>query len=161
MRTDAETKAKLVNVATNMGYITIERDVLNVAEKIQDYDPNLRLKFCEQASVNDPPYKLFELCPDGVERRVMDIWELDDRVIERLHAADNARTNVLVDIDNNNLLAKAIEDRRYKEEMAEAKDMLLHYLKSPKGRYSMKIPETGVKVTIDDQEGIPAKIERP
>lgn len=156
---DDRTKQRLVEMSNGS---LVEQDVLNIVEKIRDYDPNLRVKYCLPGSeeFGDAPYKITEICRDGEERKVMSIWKLDETVLERLYAADNARNNVLVDIENNNLLAQKVELRRYREEMDEAKDMLEHYLKSPKGRYSMIDPKTGNKITIDDQPGVPAKVER-
>lgn len=138
----------------------VEHDVLNIVDKIRAYDENLVLKYTPNPSISDPPYKLFEKCRDGIERKVFDIWELDERVIERLYAADNARNNVLQDLDGHNLTVQQINERRYKEEMEEAADMLTSMLKSPKGRYSMRDQKTGNVLKFDDQEGIPAQIKR-
>jgi len=133
----------------------VESDVLNVVEKIRAYDPNLNVKYCDPrlADPDDPPYKVVELCPDGVERVVFMVWELNEKVLERLYAADNARTNVLLDIHGNNLLAKKEQERRYREVCLEDQDILLHYVKSPKSKWSFKRREDGAIVTIDDQEG--------
>lgn len=133
----------------------VEADVLNVVEKIRDYDSNLNVKYCDPALADptDPPYKIVELCPDGMERVVFGVWELNETVLERLYAADNSRTNVLLDIHGNNLLAQKELDRRYQEVRAEDRDILTSYLRSPKGRYSFRRREDDALVTIDDQEG--------
>lgn len=154
---DSKTRQRLIEMADGS---LVEHDVLNVVDKIREYDSSLRLKYAQVANIGDPPYKLFEMCNDGVERLIMNIWELDERVIERIRAADNARGNVLLDIDLNNLNIENENHRRFREEMDEAKDMVEHYLKSSKSRYSMRDSLTGTKITIDDQHGIPAKIER-
>lgn len=133
----------------------VEADVLNVVEKIRAYDSNLGVKYCNPANADagDPPYKIVELCPDGIERVVFGVWELNEQVLERLYAADNTRTNVLVDLQGNNLLAKKEQERRYTEKCLEDKDILTSYLKSPKGRYSFRRREDDALVVIDDQEG--------
>jgi hypothetical protein len=139
----------------------VESDVLNVVEKIRAYDPNLNVKYCDPAlaEFGDAPYKVVELCPDGVERIVFYVWELNETVLERIFAADNARNNVLVGLDNNNLLAKQIERRRYEEIKLEDQDIISHYLKSPKGRYSFRRRSDEALVTIDDQEGRRHKVK--
>lgn len=139
----------------------VEADVLNVVEKIRAYDHNLNVKYCDpaRADPDDPPYKVVELCPDGIERVVFGVWELNEQVLERLYAADNARTNVLLDVHGNNLLAKKALDRRYEEVRLEDQDIITSYLRSPKGRYSFNRREDGALVTIDDQEGRRHKVD--
>lgn len=158
-RLTEEEKHSLVKLSEG---VYVERDVLGVAEAIREYDENLRLKFItpENAGPTDAPYMITEKCPDGIERPVMRIWELNGSILERLYDADNKKRNVLQDLDGHNLSVEKENQRRYREEMDEAKDMMLHLLKSPKGRYSMTDQKTGNKLTFDDQEGIPAKIER-
>lgn len=155
-----EEKAKLIKLSDG---VYVDRDVLGVAEAIREYDENLRLKYCppENADATDAPYIITEICPDGLERPVMKIWDLNGSVLERLYDADNRKRNVLQDLDGHNLSIEKENNRRYREEMDEAKDMLEHYLKSSKGTYSMVDPKTGVKLTLDDDPKAPTKIERP
>jgi hypothetical protein len=147
-----DVKKRLIEMADGS---YVEADVLNVVEKIRDYDSNLGVKYCDPAlaSADDPPYKIVELCPDGIERVVFGVWSLDETVLDRLYAADNRRTNVLLDIHGNNLLAKKEQERRYTEKRLEDQDILIHYLRSPKGRYSFRRREDDALVVIDDQEG--------
>lgn len=136
----------------------VERDVLNIVEKIREYDSNLVVKCCTEATaLSAAPYALYEKCRDGYERFVFDIWELDERVLERIHAADNMKNSVLVDIDGNNLIVKKAENQRYKEKLAQAQDVIESYLKSPKSSFSFK-NENEQLVTIDSQEGRRAKV---
>lgn len=146
-----EINKRLVDLAD--GFL-VEHDVLNVVEKIRNYDPNLRVKYVDpmRAEFGDAPYRITELCPDGMERLVMEVWELDDRVVERIVAADNSRNNVLVSLDDTNLIASKIQERRYEEIRLEDQDLIHSYLKSPKGKYSFNRRD-GALVTIDDQEG--------
>jgi hypothetical protein len=133
----------------------VESDVLNIVEKIRAYDPNLNIKYCDPAlaDLDDAPYKIVELCPDGVERVVFYVWKLDETILERIYAADNACNNVLVGLNNNNLIAKKAQERRYEEIRLEDQDIVASYLKSPKGKFSFKRREDDALVTIDDQEG--------
>jgi hypothetical protein len=152
------TKGRLIELSQG---VLVEEDIYNVVEKLRNYDPNLRVKFLNDATrslVGDAPYAIFELCPDGIERLVFTVWELDDRVLERLYNADNARNNVLVDIDNNNLLVKKINDRRYQERNLEIKDIMKHAFSSPKGSYSFEVD--GKKITLDDDPRRKSKVEK-
>jgi hypothetical protein len=148
---DTEVKKKLVELAEG---VYVESDVLNVVEKIRAYDPNLRVKYCDPArsAIGDAPYKIVEVCPDGFERVVFDVWVLDETVLERLHAADNQKHDILSRLDGANLFAKRNEARRYEEQKLEAKDIVSSYLSSPKGRWSFRDSVTGKTVEIDDQE---------
>lgn len=153
-----DTKARLIELSQG---VLVEEDVLGTVRKIQEYDPNLRVKYLAQhGTVTDAPYAIFELCPDGIERLVMYVWQLDDRVMERLYAADNQRINILKALDDHNTKVKADEKRRYREEMEEAKDIVEHVIASPKGTYSFNTQDeiSEKKVTISDS--VPAKIER-
>jgi hypothetical protein len=153
-----EEKEKLVRIADG---VYVERDTLDIARRVQEYDSNLRLKWCDpaQASISDAPYMITEICPDGIERVVMRIFELNASVIERLHAADTVKNNVLLGLDDHNNAIRMDEQRRYKEERDEVKDILTHYLKAPGTRWSFRDPKTDKKITLDSQEGIPAKVE--
>ena len=153
-----DVKKRLIEMADGS---YVEEDVLNVVEKIRSYDPNLGVKFCDPALADpeDPPYKIVELCPDGMERVVFGVWELNELVLERLYVADNSRRNVLLDLHGNNLLAKKAMERRYEEVMSEDKDIIASYLRSQKGRYSFRRREDDALVTIDDQEGRRHKVD--
>lgn len=155
---DHEVKKRLVELADGS---LVEHDVLNVVEKIRNYDSNLRVKFVDplRAEFGDAPYRVTELCPDSMERLVMEVWKLDETVLDRIMAADNSRNNVLLSLDNSNLIAQQIEKRRYEEIRLEDQDILHSYLKSPKGRFSFNRRQDGALVTIDDQHGRIHKVQ--
>lgn len=152
-----EEKERLVQIATG---VFVERDVLGIVQRILEYDPNLRVKYVnpEEASISDAPYMITELCPDGLERVVLRVNQLDERVMERLYAADNVKNNVLVSVDGHNNLIELENQRRFREEKDEANDIVSHYLSSRKGRWSFRDPKTNKHITLDDQEGIPANV---
>ena len=142
-----DVKGRLIELAQG---VAVEEDVYRIAQQIREYDPNLRIKYLAQhGQIEDAPYALFELCPDGQERLVFHIWELDQRVLERIEAADNQKRNVLVDLEGKNLLAKRNQQRRYEERRLEALDIVQHIVGSPKGRYTWKSDE-GRKIQFDD-----------
>lgn len=155
---DHEIKKRLVQMADGS---VVEHDVLNVVEKITAYDPRLKVKYCDPAltEFGDAPYKLVEVCPDGMERVVFDIWELDERILERLRAADTFKGDILAQIDSHNALVRKRQNQRFRETVGEANDIFSHYLRSPKTTYSWVDPLTKVKVTVDSQEGRATKKE--
>ncbi len=130
-----------------------EADVLGIVERIHEYDQNLRVQYLAgRPGLNDAPYRLVESCPDGIDRVVMDIWELDARVLDRIRLADNRRGNILDRLDKNNTRVKENQARRFEEEvLGEAKDITAHVLHSPKSRYSIPGPEDGTKATMSDE----------
>lgn len=148
---------RLIEVAAG---VYVEADALRIAEKINEYDPNLRLKYCEpgKAGLTDAPYKLVEVCNDGMERIVFDIWELDDRVIEKLYAADTRYQDINAILDTTNAKAKADDNRRYKEMHEEALDIAKSVFGSSKDVYKVTDPHTGNKLTI--REGQPVEVKQ-
>lgn len=154
---EAQAKKSLIEVAQG---VYVEQDVLNIVEKIREYDPSLNVKYCDPsvaADPSDPPYKVVERCPDGMERVVFNVWKLDEQVLDRLYLSDRYRHDILGQIDTKNALARDKANQRFLEERHEAIDITTSMLKSPKGRWSVET--NGRKITFDDQEGIPAKVE--
>lgn len=132
----------------------VEQDVLRVVEEIRRMDPNLKVQFLnEAASVGDAPYRIIERCKDGEWRVIFSVWELDDRVLDRLRAADSHHADVLAALDLNNNAVRIQEGRRFREQMDEAQDIVKHIIASPKGRYTVNVddPVKGPrKLYIDD-----------
>lgn len=146
-----ETKQRLVELSQG---VYVERDVLNIAEKIKEYDDNLRLKFCQPTLANptDAPYKLVEVCRDGMERVVFDIWTLDGSILDRLRDADTRKNDILLSMDGKNLLARKEENYRYRESLELAHDVTVSMLKSNKHKWSYKDELTDRTITFDDRE---------
>jgi len=125
----------------------VERDALHIAEKIHEYDPNLYLQYLEDAvRVNDPPFRVMEICRDGIHRVAFTAWSLDDRLLERIHNADTNRTNPSLNMLSANEKIREAARTRYKEQLLEANDITQHVIKSPKQSYTYKDPDTG-KIT--------------
>lgn len=128
----------------------MEEDLYGIVERVRNYDPSLRIKYLAcNGVVSDAPYAIFELCPDGIERKVFDIWELDERVMERLYAADNRKHNILANIDANNNKVRAEQQRNFYERQLADADLIETMLKSNKGRWTFK-NDKGALVQIDD-----------
>lgn len=128
----------------------VERDALHIAEKIAEYDPNLYVQYLESTDrINDPPFRVMERCRDNVDRVAFTAWTLDDRLMQRIYAADTARTNPSENIFDVNERVRQEDRRRYRERMDDANDIAEHVLKSPKSRYTYKNPDTGKITTFE------------
>lgn len=132
----------------------VERDALNIAIKIREYDSNLRLKYITDPNVSEAPYALFELCKDGHERMVFEIWELDDRVVDRIRLADNDSNDILARIDAQNGKIKAENKRRYEDKIAEKHDIFKHAFAASGQTYSF-VSDDGesIKIITEDVKG--------
>lgn len=119
--------------------VAVEADVLAIAEKIRAYDPNLKVQFLNDAArgVSEPPYRIVELCKDGIERTVFSVWTLDESVLQRIFAADNQKFDVLDGLDKVNARAKQREQTRYKDRLGEAHEITSTVLRSNKDTFSV------------------------
>lgn len=147
---------RLVELAAG---VYVERDTLHVVERIMEYDPNLRVKYLDPdrgGELGDPPYKIFERCPDGHERLVFSVWTLDERVLERLWAADTQRHDIVNVLGITNARARGNLTRRFQEEREAAKDIVEAIIKSPKGSYTVPGSVEGTIVKFDSHE--PTKV---
>lgn len=118
----------------------IPGDMFRVVEEIQFRWPNLRVLYLnpERAGVMDAPYKIVEMTKNG-PMFVMDVWELDQRVIERLHLANGANVDVEKVIEKHNAKLKAEKERKAKEELADSSDKLATIIKHfDKGKMDFK-----------------------
>ncbi len=124
----------------------VERDALHVAEKVHEYDPRLRVQFLEQAvGVGDPPFRVMELCNDGIERPLFYFWKLDDSVLERIHKADTTKWDIQERIEKTNRQAKERQSKYSRDVFDEVKDIVASVIRSPKDTYSVKDPWSGQK----------------
>lgn len=140
--------------------VLVEEDVLKIVDKIRAYDDNLRVRYIDPklAEWRDAPYAIFEVCPDGNERLVFSVWELDERILERLYAADKTRFNMEEQLNHANALAQKRHYERYQEKRMEEKDIVTSFLKSPKGQWSFK-NQKGQLVELDDDPARKSKVD--
>jgi hypothetical protein len=150
--------SKILDLGNGMlqidGYI-VDRDVYRIMEKVKEYDPNLEVMFCDpnRAEAFDAPYIIVERCTDGLYRRVFEVWEFNDTVLERIYNADTRKLDVLGKMEQHNAKIRLDRDRRYKEEREEMKDMFAHLIANPKTSYTLP-NANGDIVKIDDQHGV-------
>jgi hypothetical protein len=148
----------------NIDGVQVEKNVLDIIEKLQEYDENLQVFYLDPSRVDadfaDAPWLIAEKCKDGKFRKVFTCWELNDSVLERVWKADNQKHNVGALLEKNNEDVRAEIRRRYEEVRAEARDIVEHVLRSPKGRYSFP-STTGETVTLDDHVGVISRVGEP
>lgn len=136
-----------------------EHDVLNIIKQVSDYDENLKVQYLERAAAaGDAPWRIIERCRDGEYRVIFYAWKMDGLVLDRIRAADCYSLDVFSAMDSHNEGLRRLEGRRFRERMDEAKDIVEHIIKSPKGRYTFKNP-AGDLVTLDDDKKPSWKVE--
>lgn len=136
----------------NVDGMVVERDALAIAERLKEIDPDLEI-FCinpEASDINDAPFVVAELCPDGQYRRIFECWTLDASVIERVHAARMTGEDLLAKIDAANTAVKLEKERKYKDQQAARVDLMAAVFQSRQSKYSFNDLETGDKVTVYD-----------
>lgn len=133
----------------------VEKKVLDIVDKIRDYDPNLDVLYLnpDRMEMFDAPWVIVENCKDGQIRKVFDVWELNDSVFERLVACDTMRGDVLLNVDAFNAKLRQESQRRYDDKRHEASDKFAHLLKNPKTTYTLPTGD-GEVLTVDDQFGV-------
>lgn len=146
LKSDEIEKLKLIEVQGRI----VERDALNIAEKISIYDPNLYVQVLDGPAVDlqTPPFRVMEICKDGVHRVAMTAWTLDGQLFDRIVAADTSHYDILGKMDKNNDKARNEDRRRYQEKMDQLHELSFDVLRSPKDTYTAKHPETGEKLTF-------------
>jgi hypothetical protein len=146
--------SKMVQIAPG---VLVEADVLDIVEWIRNYHPNLDVVYLDPTrfdlSIDDPPYKVIERCNDGMTRVVFSCWTLDNRVKERIIAADTQHSDILGSMEKTEQALKNDKKRRFKDEMAEAHDLAAHLLRNPKTSYTFHDSD-GDLITVEDDRGV-------
>ena len=134
-------------------YMEVDHDVANVVNEVARLWPDLKIQYCPNPSLADAPYRVVELCKDGIWRTVFDVWALDNRVLDMLHACDSHRVDVLKALDLHNLGVKKAQQSAEKAWRDAAKDVMASVFRSPKGTYTIPDDRPGHEgeiVKIDD-----------
>jgi hypothetical protein len=142
------------------GYVNVEGLIVNkrmysIMEKVKEYDEKLEVVYVDpaRADFGDAPYLICERCPDGLLRKVFEVWDFNESVLERIYNADNRKVDVLARLDKNNDKIRMNEKCRYEEERAEAADLFKYLIKNPKTTYTLPNSEGDI-ITVDDQHGV-------
>jgi hypothetical protein len=134
-------------------YVQVDHDVANVVNEVARLWPDLKIQYCPNPTLADAPYRVVELCKDGVWRTVLDVWQLDNRLLDMLHECDSHRVDVLKAMDLHNLGVKKAQQDAEKAWRDAAKDVMASVFRSSKGTYT--IPDVrpgheGEIIKIDD-----------
>lgn len=141
-------------IATESGHFVSETH-MRVAEVLRNYDRNLEIEWIPDAARTDPrdkPFRVIHTDPrSGYRYVVCYADELDGRLLERIIQMDAAKHgDILSDIDARNAAVKLLAQKEYEEKKAEAHDMAAHVLRSHLNKYTLKDPQTGRKIIIED-----------
>jgi hypothetical protein len=135
----------------------VERDALYIAEKLQDYDPDLVVLCLDpenlHAQFTDAPFVVCRRLPNGQYQRVLEAWKLDDTVLERVYLADSHRHNqldLLVKMEEKKKADKAKAD---KEKLDDKHQLFAAALRNKKSTFSFENSK-GELVTIDETTGV-------
>lgn len=135
----------------------VEKDALRIAEAIKAYDPNLELLCLDPAradGVSDEPFVLVEKCKDGQMRKIKSYWQLDDRILADVEAADCQRHDLIAVINGRNERVHRERDRRY-QELKEERMEIVQHIAGMKSSTVTTDPLTGEKIKFyDDRPAI-------
>lgn len=136
--------------------VSVEDDVAHVVKEVNRLWPDLKIQYCPTPDNGDAPFRVVELCNDGVWRPVLSVWTLDNRLLDMLHNCDSYKVDVLAELDRHNAVVKADQLALENSWRTAAKDVLLQVFKNPKGRYTIPDPRPGHEreiLVIDDDPG--------
>jgi hypothetical protein len=111
-----------------------------IDELLKGYDPYLELMFIppENRGVLDTkPWAVVHRPPNAPAYYVFFADDADERMLARIIRADNARRNVLTEMEAMNIAKEAIKRAEEKEAMRESHAMAAAVLRSPKDHYKI------------------------
>lgn len=123
-------------VATDEGYFVSQKHQ-QIAEIINDYEPTLALVWIppDKREPGDSPFAVMH-SPVGVPPYIVfHADECDERILERIFAADQAHNDVLTQLDIKNAAVEAMRLKQQMDEADEKKEIVKSIVKSPKQKY--------------------------
>jgi hypothetical protein len=116
----------------------VSSDHLNIAEIVQDYDPNLELCWIPPGARvhGEDPWAVFHT-HKGKRYLVRTFAECDHRILAYLWDNDTSRTNVLTRLDAEDAARKAIKLKQDMEAAEERQDMIKSVLRTPYHTYKL------------------------
>lgn len=135
-------------ITSNGEIVEIDDDVMGVVSEIRDRWPDLTVQYLDPdrfPDLTDTPY----IIVDSQGRKVTGVWKLDRSIIDQLALRDKSARELLQLITREEEKAKKEREAKKREDREEAKDVMLHVFKSPKGSYSFK-NDYDEKVVIKD-----------
>lgn len=118
----------------------ISGKVSRIVELVREYDHRLDVKWIppDLRASGDPAFAVTERLKDGSEVvafYVQSEEEFDERVLTRLIESDNAHGNVGARVEAGNLAARAVAEKRRREEVAAYADFATSIIRSRKHTY--------------------------
>lgn len=134
--------------------VLVEDDALKIAQAIKDYDPKLNL-VCLDPSDPDvkftsAPFMVIQEMPNGTYEKVLEAWELDQRILQRVWAADHTKTNQLAALEAMEARFQKEAENARKEAVGDKTQMAIAALKNPKSSFTYRKKETGDLITVND-----------
>jgi len=135
-------------LTSNGIYITEEQRT--IAQVVHDYDDTLDIVYIPVEKRVAPNLVWAVVCePRNAPTYIVFYAEkCDQRILERVFTHDNARTNVLNDLELKEAAWKAIRAREWLDRNEEAADIGAHAMHSPLNTYRFRNPKNGQIVTI-------------
>lgn len=139
-----------------IGSMLVEKDALNIVEKLKEYDPDLDVMCADpmdpRINFATAPFIIIRRREDGTHERIMEAWELDDRILERVFAADCIKGDNPLDLlFQMEAKKKAENDAAWREKADAAAELSLAVIKDPKSSYTFRNKE-GDKVAIHENK---------
>ena len=134
---------------THTGHVVeIEDDVMGVVNEIHDRWPDLRVQYLDPERFPDLADAPFQIV-DSTGYRVMQVWQLDRRVVDQLSLRDRSQRDLKALVDKEFERSKREKEAVEGSVRAEKKDVLNHIFRSPKGSYTFK-NDQGETVKVSD-----------
>lgn len=137
----------------DMGGVWVESDALRIAQQVHDYDDNLEVIVLDPdrpgIKITSAPFMVVQRMPNGTYQKVLEAWELDERIMERIWLSDQHRNNQLQTLEQMEKAIKEGIDKRYREKMDEANELSIDIIASKASSYTFKNKE-GDKVKIHE-----------
>jgi hypothetical protein len=119
----------------------IDSNQNRIAQLIQEYNPQLSLGWIppeHRKESNLPEFAV--LCTPEPGREPYVVFyvkesEMDSRVLARIYLSDRKNGDPVARMESTEAAVKALKEREFQDEMAEAHDMAYHILKSRKNWY--------------------------
>jgi hypothetical protein len=102
--------------------VLIEDDVLDVARRLRELDPNLMVEWNEAGF-----FTISEMLPDGTQQLVTTTTDLNSAVPE--YVAKLAKTDYVAEMDRMDAEAERKKEHRFAEQIGERGELLHHALR--------------------------------
>lgn len=136
----------------NGNYVQVDDDVAHVVSEIRRLWPELDVQYVENPSLDQKPYRIIERTKDGRVVPVVDVWQLDNRLLDILHEADTHKhgVNILTKLDKNNEAVKTALTKSFDGWREVFVDLIKTMGHHQGGTFTFKNPHTDEIVKVTD-----------